>query len=91
MLSTNVLLGLGRRSSAVARLAFVRQVIRACMSPEDDADAFINEIGRCAAAHLARVSGGSVLRRAWRVAVRGIAQRALLEEVTLMGKQSSCG
>ena len=28
VLSTNVLLGLGRRSSAVARLAFVRQVIR---------------------------------------------------------------
>jgi hypothetical protein len=91
VLSTNVLLGLSRRSSAIARLVFVRQVIRACMLPEDDAHAFVNEIGRCAAAHLARVGGGGVLHRAWRVAVRGVAQRALLAEITALRRCLPCG
>lgn len=90
VLSTNVLLGLSRRASAVARLDFVRQVIGACTSPGDDADGFVDEIGRCAAAHLARVSGGGVLQSAWRLAVRGVAQRALHAEVNSMRKCTPC-
>jgi hypothetical protein len=90
VLSTNVLLGLSRRSSAAARLGFVREVIRACMSPDEDVDAFVDEIGSCAAAHLARVGGGGVLLSAWRVAVRGVARRTLRAEVTAMRKCSPC-
>jgi hypothetical protein len=90
VLSTNVLLALSRRASAVARLGFVREVIRACTSPGDDANAFVDEIGSCAAAHLSRVSGGGVLQSAWRLAVRGVAQRALQAEVTSMRKCPPC-
>ena len=68
----------------------VRQVIGACTSPGDDADGFVDEIGRCAAAHLARVSGGGVLQSAWRLAVRGVAQRALHAEVNSMRKCTPC-
>ena len=90
VLSTNVSLHVVRRGDAAMRLAFVREVIGASIAGRDDRDAFLEEIGECAAAHLARVKGGGVLRSAWRLAVRQAAGRALPAQVTLMRKGASC-
>jgi hypothetical protein len=90
VLSTNVSLHLTRRTSAADRLDFVRHVIRLCVATEQDAQAFVAEIGACAAAHLARVSGGGLFQSVWRLAVRGIAQRALSEELLLLSEAPSC-
>jgi len=90
VLSTNVSLHLKRRASVAARLEFVRHLIRICVRAEQDAPGFVAEIGACAAAHLARVSGGGVLQSAWRRAVRGVAQRALAEELVLLRRAATC-
>ena len=90
VLSTNVSLHFKRRTGAADRLAFVRQVIRICVATEQDAQAFVAEIGACAAAHLARVSGGGVFQSVWRRAVRGIAQRALSDELLLLKEAPPC-
>jgi hypothetical protein len=90
VLSTNVLLTVWRRTAAATRLAFVRELIHGRLRATPDAAALADEVGRCAAAHLNRVCGGSLLERAWRRAVRGIAHRALVSEIDRMGKVATC-
>jgi hypothetical protein len=91
VLSTNVSLYVKRRAGAADRLAFVRRLIRICIAAEKDAQAFVGEIGACAAAHLARVTGGGLVQSVWRRAVRGVAQRALSAELELLREESACG
>jgi hypothetical protein len=89
VLSTNVSLRLGRSNLADVRLALVRSVIEAAMAGAAPRDAFLAEVIDCAAAHLARVRGGGVVQKAWRVTVRLLAKRALPAQAALL-REASC-
>lgn len=88
VLTTNVLLGLTRRRALSARVAFVERLIGDCVTGLPDAGALIEEIGECAGAHLSNVSGGNVVRRSWRAAVRGSARRALRSALQQMRERT---
>jgi hypothetical protein len=88
--STNVRRSVTRPQTTKVRLAFVRSVIEACVSRSPKRDAFVEEIGDCATAHLSYVTGGPLGHRAWRAIVRRLAQQTVLNEMETLRIPAQC-